>query len=140
MKQVSKYDEQPVSVRTKIAGLWAAMLFVFAYVDIFSLMRADVIEDVMNKTMAGNAVDQTFLTLTTVFIVIPSLMLFLTLVLKASVSRMANMIVAGLYILAIVLSTIGEEWHYYLLGSAIEVALLVVLIRYCVTWKKTVNV
>lgn len=136
MKQVSKYDEQPVSVRTKIAGLWAAMLFVFAYVDIFSLMRADVIEDVMNKTMAGNAVDQTFLTLTTVFIVIPSLMLFLTLVLKASVSRMANMIVAGLYILAIIGSAIGEGWHYYLLGSAIEVALLVVLIRYCVTWPK----
>ena len=39
MTAETKYEPSNVSVRTKISALWTAMLFVFAYVDIFSLYR-----------------------------------------------------------------------------------------------------
>ncbi len=37
----TKFESANVSVRIKIAALWTSMLFVFAYVDIFSLYRPD---------------------------------------------------------------------------------------------------
>jgi hypothetical protein len=33
----TKFEPSKVNVRIKISALWTAMLFVFAYVDIFSL-------------------------------------------------------------------------------------------------------
>ena len=38
----TKFEPSNVSVRIKISALWTAMLFVFAYVDIYGLFRADV--------------------------------------------------------------------------------------------------
>ena len=37
----TKLDESKVNVTIKISALWAAMLFVFAYVDLFGLYRPD---------------------------------------------------------------------------------------------------
>jgi hypothetical protein len=37
----TKLEPATVNVRTKISALWTSMLFVFAYVDLFSLYRAD---------------------------------------------------------------------------------------------------
>ena|SRR6056297_2551095 len=128
------YEEQQVSVRVKIAGLWTSMMFLFAYVDIFSFYREDVLTGALNGTVADFEINQTFLLLTTVFILIPSLMIFLSLVMKARVNRIVNIVVAAMYILAIIGAAVGDEWHYYLLGSVFEVALLVVLIRYAVKW------
>jgi cbb3-type cytochrome oxidase subunit 3 len=39
MTAETTYEPSHVSVRTKISALWTAMLFIFAYVDIFSLYR-----------------------------------------------------------------------------------------------------
>ena len=37
----TKLEESKVNVRIKISALWATMLFVFAYVDLFNLYRPD---------------------------------------------------------------------------------------------------
>ena len=42
MTAETTYEPANVSVRTKLSALWTAMLFVFAYVDIFSLYRPGV--------------------------------------------------------------------------------------------------
>jgi hypothetical protein len=73
----TKLEPSPVNVRVKISALWASMLFVFAYVDLFSLYRPDFRADVEAGEIAGFAVDQTFLLGTTAYVVIPSLMVFL---------------------------------------------------------------
>ena len=43
----------PMNVRIKISALWASMLFVFAYVDLFSLYRADVRADLEAGELGG---------------------------------------------------------------------------------------
>jgi hypothetical protein len=40
------YRDSWINPRFKIAALWASMMFVFAYVDLFSLFRADVRADI----------------------------------------------------------------------------------------------
>lgn len=125
--------DPPVSTRIKISGLWVSLLFIFAYVDIFSLYRLDVAQGILDGKLHIFDVSQTFLALTTVYILIPSLMVFLTLVMPPKLNRWANIIVALLYALTIVGSCIDETWIYFLLGSAVEVILLLVLVRFA--WK-----
>ena len=49
----SKFETAPVNVRVKISALWTAMLFVFVYVDLFSLYRPDVRADIASGQLAG---------------------------------------------------------------------------------------
>ena len=135
MTAETKYEPSNVSVRTKISALWTAMLFVFTYVDIFSLYRPDFRAELEVGEIGGFTVDQAFLLGTTVYVVIPSLMVFGALVLRPAVNRIANIVLGILYALTIVAGAIGE-WSYYILGSAIEVALLVAVVYYASTWPK----
>jgi cbb3-type cytochrome oxidase subunit 3 len=136
MTAETKYEPSHVSVRTKISALWTAMLFVFAYVDIFSLYRPDFRAELEAGEVGGFTVDQAFLLGTTVYVLIPSLMVFGTLVLRPAVDRIANIALGVLYALTIVAGAIGE-WNYYVLGSAIEVALLGAVVYYASTWPKS---
>jgi hypothetical protein len=124
-----------VNVRVKISALWTAMLFVFAYVDLFSLYRPDFRADIEAGQIAGFAINQTFLLGTTTYVVIPSLMVFGALVLPPRVNRIGNVALAIIYSLTIVAGAIGE-WNYYILGSVIEVALLAAIVYYAWTWPK----
>jgi hypothetical protein len=131
----ANFAPSSVSVRTKISGLWTATLFVFAYVDIFSLYRPDFRADVEAGEIGGFTVNQSFLLGTTIYIVIPSLMVFAALVLRPSVNRIANIALPAIYALTIVAGAIGE-WSYYMFGSAIEVALLASIVYYAWTWPR----
>jgi hypothetical protein len=131
----TKFEPSHVNVRIKISALWTSMLFVFAYVDIFSLYRPDFRADVEAGEIGGYTVNQSFLLGTTVYVVIPSLMVFFALVMRPRVNRIANIALSIMYALTIIAGAIGE-WNYYILGSAIEVALLAAVVYYAWTWPK----
>jgi len=135
MTAETKYEPFNVSVRAKISALWTAMLFVFAYVDIFSLYRPDVRAELEAGEIGGFAVDQAFLLGTTVYVVIPSLMVFGALVLRPAVNRIVNIVLCSLYALTIVAGAISEQ-SYYILGSVVEAALLAGVVYYAATWPK----
>jgi hypothetical protein len=76
----TRFEPANVNVRIKISALWTSMLFVFAYVDLFSLYRADFRADLEAGEVGGFTVNQSFLLGTTVYVVIPSLMVFCALI------------------------------------------------------------
>jgi hypothetical protein len=135
MATETKFEPSNVSVRIKISALWTSMLFVFAYVDLFSLYRPDFRADLEAGEIAGFTVNQAFLLGTTAYVVIPSLMVFLALILRPRVSRIANIMLGIIYALTIIAAAIGE-WNYYILGSAVELALLAAIVYYAWTWPK----
>ena len=124
-----------VNVRIKISALWASMLFVFAYVDLFSLYRRDFRADLEAGEVSGFKINQSFLLGTTVYVVVASLMVFVAVVLRPRVNRVANIALATAYALTIIAGAVGE-WGYYILGSAVEVALLAAIVYYAWTWPK----
>ncbi|MEA3215565.1 MAG: hypothetical protein QOJ19_1721, partial [Acidimicrobiia bacterium] len=67
----ANFTSQTVNVRIKISALWASMLFVFAYIDLFGLLRADVRADLETGKVSGFTVDQTFLLGATAYVIIP---------------------------------------------------------------------
>jgi hypothetical protein len=135
MTAEARFEPSNVNVRIKISALWTSMLFVFAYVDLFSLYRPDFRADLEAGEIGGFTVNQSFLLGTTVYVVIPSLMVFCALILRPRVNRIANIALGIIYALTIIAGAIGE-WNYYILGSAIEVALLAALVYYAWTWPK----
>ena len=116
-------QSMPVNSRVKIAAMWTSMLFVFAYVDIFSFYRADFRAEIEAGEIAGFTIGEAFLLGTTVYVLIPSLMVLATLVMRPQLTRIANISLAALYAATIIAGAIGE-WSYYMLGSVVEVALL----------------
>ena len=134
----TRLEPSPVNVRIKISALWMSMLFVFAYVDLFSLYRPDFRADVEAGEVGGFAVNQTFLLATTAYVVIPSLMVFCVLVLRPRLNRILNIALAIVYAVSIVAATIGE-WTYYVLGSLIEATLLAPVVFYAWTWPKAIG-
>ena len=133
-----RLEPSPVNVRVKISALWMSMLFVFAYVDLFSLYRPDFRADVEAGEVGGFAVNQTFLLATTAYVVIPSLMVFCVLVLRPRLNRILNIALAIVYAVSIVAGTVGE-WTYYVLGSLIEATLLAAVVLYAWTWPKAIG-
>jgi hypothetical protein len=137
--RAGQYQDTRIDVKLVLSALWIAMLIVFAYGDIFGLFRADVLRAALDGRMAatGLAVDQVFLALTDVYILIPTLMVVLTLVLRARVNRVVNIVVALVYAVSIIASCVGETWVYYFLGSAVEVVLLIAIVRTAWRWPRT---
>lgn len=131
-----QYRDTRVDVKLVLSALWGAMLFVFAYVDIFAFFRADVLGAALEGTVATTplAVNQVFLTSALIFILPATLMMVLSLVLKPRVNRVLNIVVSLLYAVIIIALCIGETWVYYLLGSAVEVVLLLAIARSAWTW------
>ena len=129
-------QDTPIDVKFVLSALWTAMLFVFAYVDIFGFYRADVLNAALEGKVGTTdfTVNQTFLSMTLIYIVLPTLMVVGSLVLKARVNRIVNIAVSLLYIATIVVSMIGEQWFYYLLGSVIEVVLLLIIAALAWRW------
>ena len=69
MTAETRFEPSTVNV---ISALWTAMLFVFAYVDLFSLYRPDFRADLEAGEIGEFTVNQTFLLGTTIYVVIPS--------------------------------------------------------------------
>jgi hypothetical protein len=131
-----QYRDAPVDVKIVLSALWIAMLFVFAYVDIIGFFRADVLEAALDGKVASTAVtvNQIFLTFTLIYILLPTLMVVLSLLLKPRVNRIVNIVVSLLYMITIIVFAIGETWVYYVLGSVIEVVLLIAIARTAWKW------
>jgi len=129
------YQDMRVDVKLVLSALWTAMLFVFAYVDIFAFFREDVLRAALDGQVGTTdlTVNQAFLTAALGYILLPILMVVLSLVLRPRVNRMTNIVVSVLYSLSIAYSCIGETWVYYLVGSAVEVVLLLAIAL--IAWK-----
>ena len=69
-----------------------------------------------------------------ILMTIPTLMVFLSLALKAKANRWTNIIVGILYILVAIGNVIGESWAFYLFGNVVQVLCLLLIIGYAWKW------
>ncbi len=127
-----------IDTRLKISALWIATLFIFGYVDLFSLYRPDVRADLEQGKIFAFDVSQAFLFFTTLYIIVPSAMIYLTLIMPRRANRIVNIVVATVYVLTIIGSAVGE-WNYFVLGSAAEAILLAVVVYHAWTWPAPSN-
>jgi Family of unknown function (DUF6326) len=130
-----RFEDAPVGIRLKVSGLWIAMLFLFAYGDVFSFFQEGQIAEVVDGKVGGFEITDAFLVAISIYVAIGSVMIFLTLVLKPAVNRWINIVLPGLYVVSIVASAIGED-AYFVLLSVLESALLGTIVWYAWRWPR----
>jgi len=124
-----------LDTRIVVSSLWVATMITVAFVDIFGLFRPDIRAQIENGTIYVFEIGQGFLLGAIIYVVIPTLMIPLTLVLPRRVNRLTNIIVASVFVVTIIGGAIGE-WGYYILGSTVEAILLVGVIVLTARWTK----
>jgi hypothetical protein len=123
-------------VKLKLAALWTATVFLFAYGDIFTVYRADKVREILGGKIGDIEVTQAFLLAAGVYVAIPSIMVFLALALPARVSRWVNIAVGAIYAPTIIASAIGEDWAYSIFLSVLEVALVLLIVWSAWNWPR----
>ena len=129
-------EDIKVSLKLKIATLWASFMFLYIYVDYFALYMPSKVEDILRGRMFKFDITQGFLLAALASVTIPALMIFLSVALPAKVNRWTNIIIAALYIPYTLFNLTGEAWMHMVFGAIAEVVLLYVIIRYAWNWPR----
>jgi hypothetical protein len=129
-------EEVQVPVRVKLSALWVSAMFLYVYVDIFAFYKPGTIDDILMGRVWEFDINQSWALGALALMTIPSLMVFLSLALPARLARWFNVAVASLFVLVSIGNAIGETWAFYWFGSAVEAALLLLIIWYASTWPR----
>ena len=129
-------EDIKVSLKLKLATLWASLMFLYIYVDYFALYMPGKIEDILKGIVFEFDITQGFLLAALASVTIPALMIFLSVALPAKVNRWANIIIAAVYIPYTVFNLAGEAWMHMVFGAVVEVVLLCLIIRYALKWPR----
>lgn len=127
-------EDIDLNVKIKIAALWASFMFLYIYVDYFALYKTGYLENVIAGMVWKFKITQGFLFGALASVSIPALMIFLSTALTAKVNRLTNIIVAAVYIPYSLFNLAGEFFPFMIFGAAVEVLLLIMVIRYAWKW------
>jgi hypothetical protein len=131
-----KLDEQKVNVRQKLVALWASFTALYIYVDYLAFYMPGKLEGILAGKIHVYDISPAFLVIALLSIGIPALMISLSILLPAKVSRWVNIIVAGFNIPYALFNLTGETWVHMVIAAAIEVAILCLIIRFAWKWPK----
>lgn len=129
-------QDTSVTVKVKLSALWAALMFLYIYVDHFALFLPGVLEDAAAGTVGGFQVTQAWLVVAMALMAIPSLMIPLSLLLRAKASRWTNIIAGVVYALVVIGNTFGESWIYYIGASVVELVVLALIVWQAWRWPR----
>lgn len=124
-----------IHVRMKISALWTSVMFCYIYGDYFGLYQPGKLQGMLEGKMVPlGPTTQGVLLGTSVMMAIPSVMVFLALALKASLSRWANVIL-GITFTVIILITMWD-WAFFVFLGIVEVVLTSLVAWYAWKWPK----
>lgn len=130
------FQDFQINVKIKISALWVVVMFCFVYGDYIQLHVPGVLAIQVTELKATTDT-QLELFAIALLMSIPSVMIFLTLVLKPNVNRWLNMILAMCYIILLISVNLEETWAFYLFLTALEIMVSIVIILYAWKWPKT---
>ena len=134
-------EDQPISVKAKLAAAWTSFMFLYVYVDILGFYKPGVVEDILIGKVWEFDVTPTWAISALTLLAIPIFMVVLSMTLPAPANRIANLAVASVQVPFAAFNVVGEwgeSWMYfYGLGVALELVLLALIVRYAWTWPRT---
>lgn len=128
-------DDIKIHVKVKLSALWASVMFCYIYADYFGLYVPGSLQRILAGKMGPlGPVTQLVLLGTSAMLAIPSVMIFLSLMLKPNVNRWLNMVFGVLYTVIILMTM--WSWAFYILYGMIEISLTGLVVWYAWSWPK----
>jgi hypothetical protein len=134
-------EDVKINVKIKLSALWVTLMFCYTYADILGFYAPGNIEELISGGIAGIQMTQGLLLGSAVLMAIPSVMVFLSLTLKAKANRMANIIV-GIVYLGVLGGTFltGRNPPYYICYATLKAVLIALIVWYAWKWPKQVRI
>ena len=130
-------EDIPVNVKIKLAGLWAALMFLYTYGDILGFYTPGTIGNLIAGNAGNVQITDGFLVIMAIWMAVPSVMIFLSLAVKASVNRWLNIVLGVLSLLALAATFLaGEISLRYVIQAGVEAVLIVAIVWHAWTWPR----
>lgn len=132
-------DDARLPVRARLSAAWASFMFLYIYVDYLALYKPGFLDELLGGTVFEFDLGPLFVSMALTLMAVPILMIVLSTTLPARAARIANLVVAALYVPVTVFNAASETWEYayfYGLSIGLEVAILVVIMRSAWSWPR----
>lgn len=131
-------EDVSINIKVKLSALWMTLMLFYIYADILGFYTPGVIEKVVSGEIGGVQITESFLFVMAIWMAIPSLMVCLSLVLKASLNRWLNIIAALVSLLALGTTFfVGDFSARYTLQAIVEGVLMAWIVWQAWTWPRT---
>lgn len=136
---MSKLAEYEVNIKIKISALWASAMSLYIYCDYFELYTPEKLESMINgTTLFGSGEQGALLGLSSIMLV-ASLMICLSMLLPATISRVLNVFVGVIMTLMLSYLAYVAGWYFYKMYAAVETMLTLLIVWFAWNWPKEPN-
>ena len=128
-----------INVKVKLALFWVALMFFYLYNDLFSFFKPGTVEELVGGSLEGIVFTQELLFGAALLMALPSIMIFLSLTLKAKLNRMVNIIV-GIFHMVVLVGTMlvpGDLWVFYATYMVFEAVFIILIVWHAWKWPTT---
>ena len=131
-------EDHAMPVQAKLAAAWASFMFLHVFVAIMDFFKPGFVEDILDGVVVWPLqITQSFLVVGLALMAVPILMVLASVILPARVNRIANLVVASLYVPITAMRVLDQTWTvFYGLGIALELGLIAVILRFAWTWPR----
>jgi hypothetical protein len=130
-------ENQKINIKIKLAALWASATFCYLYGDYFELYTPD---KVISLITGENVLDSpTKLLIASIILVIPSVMVAASIILKPKINRILNIIFGTLFTLMMVFigfNSMTEWYSFYVFMAFSESIITFLIVWYAWKWPK----
>ncbi len=130
-------ENPKVNIKIKLASLWASATFCYLYGDYFELYTPDKV----NSLITGDNImdNPTTLLIASIILAIPSGMVAASILLKAKINRILNILFGTLFTIMMVFIGISStnEWYlFYVFLAFLESIITALIVWYAWKWPK----
>ena len=137
MINTNDFEDLKVNIKIKLSALWTSVTFCYLYGDYFELYVPQKTQGLINGV---NMLDSPIkLFAASILLSIPSLMIFLSIILKPTINRRMNIILGILYTAMMVLIALTSitPWRiFYVFLAIVESCITTLIVFYAWKWKK----
>ena len=137
MTNPSALKDIKVDIKFKLSALWVSVMFLYIYGDYFNLYPPGQVEDLLKgETMLNNPMK---LFAASVLMTMPTVMIFLSLLLRARINRPLNLIVGAIFTAIMVLIAFASKgvWAtFYIYLAIVESIITMAIIWQAWNWPK----
>lgn len=137
MNDSTKFEDISVNVKIVLAGLWTSVTLCYLYGDYFELYTPGKAQGLVDgHNLLNSPVN---LLMASVFLAIPAVMVFLSLILKPVINRILNIVFGVFFTVVMLLIGISSysNWYlFYVFLAAVECIITILIVVYAWKWKK----
>jgi len=123
-----------MDTKVMLSTLWLFVLLNMIFRDIHEFIKAEFIQEILTGIVNGTQITEGLLLIGAIMIELPIVMVLLSRVLKYGINRWANIIISSFNIALIIINRPGDYDDIFF--AAIEIAALLLIIRYAWKWSE----